>query len=124
MKFLICGAFSTHHSHPSWAQIFVSGTCFQIPLAWIPPLMYFIVGLPFKILKASLSSILLLNIMLHAPMVRFQLELIYYLTYFTCLLETEETSKPTRPVENVVLTTKGLQEETHNCLMGRRWKNR
>ena len=25
-------------------------------------------------------------------------------------LETEETSTPTRPVENVVLTTKGLQE--------------
>ena len=34
-----CGAFSTPHSHPSWAQIFASGSCFQIPLAWIPPLM-------------------------------------------------------------------------------------
>ena len=34
-----CGAFSTPHSHPSWAQIFASGPCFQIPLAWIPPLM-------------------------------------------------------------------------------------
>ena len=30
-----CGAFSTPHSHPSWAQIFASGSCFQIPLAWI-----------------------------------------------------------------------------------------
>ena len=31
-----CGAFSTPHS---WAQIFASGSCFQIPLAWIPLLM-------------------------------------------------------------------------------------
>ena len=31
-----CGAFSTPHFHPSWAQIFASGSCFQIPLAWIP----------------------------------------------------------------------------------------
>ena len=36
-----CGAFPTPHSHPSWAQIFASGSCFQIPLAWIPPLIYF-----------------------------------------------------------------------------------
>ena len=28
---------------------------------------------------------------------------------------TEVTSTPTRPVENVVLTTKGLQEKTHKC---------
>ena len=35
-----CGAFSTPHSHPSWAQIFASGSCFQISLAWIPPLMF------------------------------------------------------------------------------------
>ena len=35
-----CGAFSIPHSHPSWAQIFASGSCFQIPLAWIPPLMF------------------------------------------------------------------------------------
>ena len=34
-----CGAFSTRHSHPSWVQIFTSGSCFQIPLAWISPLM-------------------------------------------------------------------------------------
>ena len=31
-----CGAFSTTHSHSSWAQIFSSGSCFQIPLACIP----------------------------------------------------------------------------------------
>ena len=30
-----CEAFSTRHSHPSRAQIFASGTCYQIPLAWI-----------------------------------------------------------------------------------------
>ena len=28
--------------------------------------------------------------------------------------ETEETSTPTRPVENVALTTKGLQEKKNN----------
>ena len=33
----------------------------------------------------------------------------------------EETSAPTRPVENVVLTTKGLQKKkTDKCWMGRR----
>ena len=26
-----CGVFSTPHSHPSWFQIFASGSCFQIP---------------------------------------------------------------------------------------------
>ena len=31
-----CVAFSTLHSHPSWAQIFASGSCFQIPLACVP----------------------------------------------------------------------------------------
>ena len=34
-----CEVFSTPHSHPSWAQMFASGSCFQIPLACIPPLM-------------------------------------------------------------------------------------
>ena len=58
--------------------------------------------------------------MFHAPIGRFQLELIYYLTYFStsshptvvCFFPvgllcqaTEESSTPTRPVENVVLTT-------------------
>ena len=33
------GAFSTPRSHPFWAQIFSSRSCFQIPLACIPPLM-------------------------------------------------------------------------------------
>ena len=39
MEFFIAEAFSTPHSHPYWAQILVSGSCFQIPLACIPPLM-------------------------------------------------------------------------------------
>ena len=30
--------------------------------------------------------------------------------------ETEETSKPTRPVENVALTTKGLQGTKHKTV--------
>ena len=33
-----CGAFYTPHYHPSWAQIFASGSCFQMPLVWNPPL--------------------------------------------------------------------------------------
>ena len=37
--------------------------------------------------------------------------------------ETEVTSTPTRPVDNVVITTKGLQDRYYNnCLMERRWK--
>ena len=31
-----CGAFSTFHSYASWAQVFVSGSCFQISLACLP----------------------------------------------------------------------------------------
>jgi hypothetical protein len=34
-----CGAFSTPHFHLSWAQIFASGSCFQITLACVLPLM-------------------------------------------------------------------------------------
>ena len=85
--------------------------------------------------------------MFHAPMERFQLELICYFTYFStvapskiCVFlscrpfvvntaldfptvncpsqETEETSTPTRPLENVVLTTKGLQERNTQILDG------
>ena len=63
--------------------------------------------------------------MFHAPMGRFQLELIYYFTYFSplshltlvrffpvglSLLIQHFEQTPTRPVENVVLTMKGLQE--------------
>ena len=51
--------------------------------------------------------------MFHAPMGRFQLELIYFITYFS--------SRPfvviTGSVENVV-TTKGLQERTKKLLNG------
>ena len=78
-----------------------------------------------------------------APMGRFQLELMYYFTYFSTVVpsnscvflstglvgveissvswlrqETEETSTPTRPVEDVVLTTKGLQERNTQLLDG------
>ena len=34
-----CEAFSTPHSHPFSAQIFALGICYQIPLAYILPLM-------------------------------------------------------------------------------------
>ena len=34
--------------------------------------------------------------------------------------ETEVTSTPARPVDNVVITTKGLQDRNNNCLMERR----
>ena len=70
--------------------------------------------------------------MFHAPMGRFQLELIYYFTYFSpssdptvvCLFPVgllsliHLTSTPTRPVENVVLTMKGLQERNTQLLDG------
>ena len=36
--------------------------------------------------------------------------------------ETEVTSTPKRPVNNVVITTKALQDRNNNCLMERRWK--
>ena len=94
---------------------------------------------------------ILLNIMFHAPMGRFQLELIYYFTYFStvvpsniCVFHTcrsfvfntfsaglvgdevssvswhgiEETSTPTIPVENIVLTAKGLQDRNTQMLDG------
>ena len=54
----------------------------------------------------------LLNIMFHAPMGRFQLESIYYFTYLTT------------PVENIVLTTKGLQESNTQLLDATTVKNR
>ena len=47
-----------------------------------------------------------------APMGIFQLELIYF---FFCL---EVTSTPTRPVDNVVITTKGVQDRKINILDG------
>ena len=83
---------------------------------------------------------------------RFQLEIIYYFTYFSTIIpsniceflscrpfvvnttfstglvgvevsfwasqETEETLTPTRSVENVVLTTKGLQQRNTQMLDG------
>ena len=73
----------------------------------------------------------LLNIMFHAPMGGFQLELIYYFTYFplsshltvvflSCrpFVVITTFSTPTRSVENVVLTTKGLQERNAQLLDG------
>ena len=45
-----CGAFSTTHSHPSWAQIFASGSCFQnvheciiVNMSWTQFLSYFVI---------------------------------------------------------------------------------
>jgi hypothetical protein len=35
---------------------------------------------------------------------------------------TEVTSTPTRPVDNVVITTKGLQDRINNWVMERWWK--
>ena len=37
-------------------------------------------------------------------------------------LGTEVTSTPTRPVDNVVITTKGLQDRNNNCVLERLWK--
>ena len=70
--------------------------------------------------------------MFHASMGRFQLELIYYFTYFSTVVPSNSCvflscrpfvvnttfSTPTRPVENVILTTKGLQEKNIQLLDG------
>ena len=61
----------------------------------------------FKYISSLLA--ILLNIVFYAPMGRFQLELFIFIALFS-----EETSNPTRPVINVALTTKGLQERKHN----------
>ena len=83
------------------------------------------------------KSPILLNIKLHAPMGRFQLELIYCFTYFSNVVPSKMCvfhscrpsvvnttfSTPTRPVENVVLTTKGLQERNIQILDGTTMEN-
>ena len=71
--------------------------------------------------------------MFRAPMGRFQLELIYYCTYFSTVVPSNSCvflscrpfvvntfSTPTEPVENVVLTTKGLQKRNTTV----RWDDR
>jgi hypothetical protein len=65
--------------------------------------------------------VIALNIMFHAPMGRFQLELIYLYYLFELQLSTAQARRqkklqhPTRLVENIALTTKGLQErKTHH----------
>ena len=64
---------------------------------------------------------------------RFQLELIYlyfapssHLVYlcFCPSQETEVTSTPTRPVDNVVIATKGLQDRNINILDGTTVQNK
>ena len=64
---------------------------------------------------------ILLNIMFHAPMTRFQLEYICYFAYFSPLPRARREKKL---VENVVLTTKGLQERNTQLLDGKTVKNR
>ena len=56
--------------------------------------------------------------MFHAPMGRFQLELIYCFTYFSTVVPSNICSTPTKPAENVVLTTKGLQDKNTQMLNG------
>ena len=34
-----CKSFFIPHSHPFWAEIFASGSCFQIPVSFISTLM-------------------------------------------------------------------------------------
>ena len=67
----------------------------------------------FKYLDSLLT--ILLNIMFFAPMGRFQLELIYlYLP----------PSSHLRPVDNVVITTKGLQDKNIHILDGTTVENK
>ena len=74
--------------------------------------------------------------MFHAPMGRFQLELIYYFTYFSPLSHPTLCVSLCRPlvintfttglvgIENVILMTKGLQERNTQVLDGTTVKNR
>ena len=69
--------------------------------------------------------------MFFAPMGRFQLELIYlyfppssYLLYVCPSQETEVTSTPTRPVDNAVITTKGLQDRNIHITDGTTVENK
>ena len=85
-----------------------------------------------------LSTSILLNAMFHAPMGRFQLELIYNFIYFSTVVPSNSyVFLSCRPfvvnmkfstglvgVENVVLTTKGLQERNAQLLYGMTVKNR
>jgi hypothetical protein len=43
-------------------------------------------------------------------------------TLSTCLVGVQVTSTPTRPVDDVVIITKGIQDRNNNCLMEGRWK--
>ena len=45
-------------------------------------------------------------------------------TFSTGLVGVEVTSTPTRPVENVVITTKGLQDRNNLLLYGRTVENK
>jgi len=67
----------------------------------------------FKYLDSLLT--ILLNMMFFAPMGRFQLELIYL--YFP-------PSSHLRPVDNVVITTKGLQDRNIHILDGTTVENK
>ena len=86
-------------------------------------------------------DLLLLNTMLHAPMGRFQLELIYCFTFIfhrrpicrpfvvittlsTGLVGVEVTSTPTIPVDNVVIATNGLQDRNTNIIAGTTVENK
>ena len=57
---------------------------------------------------------------------RFQLESIYlYFPTVNCPnQETEVTSTPTRPVDNVVIATKGLQDRNINIIAGTTVENK
>ena len=55
---------------------------------------------------------------------KFQLELIYCFTSIFHGQETEVTSTPTRPVENVVITKKGLQDRNILILDGTTVENK
>ena len=97
----------------------------------------------FSFIHIQLS--MLLNIMFHALMGRFHLELFYLFfhrrpthklwflscrpfvvnaTFSTGLVVSSISWPKPGNVENVALTTKDVQERKHNLWIGRRWKNR
>ena len=82
--------------------------------AWYIQLIYFNSSILLTLLPRYLNSL--------TSSSNFQLELIY-LNFSQSFHQTVEvTSTLTRSVDNVVITTKDLQDRNNNCLMERRWK--
>ena len=123
----------------SW-KIAISNTWRSKPSRWFSRLN----NLQHRYIYSQYNHLfILLNIMFHAPMGSFQLELIYYFTYFSTVVPSNicvflccrpfvvNTKLSTGPVKHpqdllkmLYKQRKAYRKETHKCWMGRQWKNR